>query len=46
MFANKTIGEAKYLQKSSGDYIPFRMEFIDSDCDLINEILKESAQWI
>ena len=26
MFDNKTIGEAIYLRKVNGDYIPFRIE--------------------
>jgi hypothetical protein len=42
MFANKTIGEAKYLQKGNGDYIPFRMEIEGSNCDKFNKMIESS----
>ena len=42
MFDKKTIGEAKYLKKGSGDYIPFRMELMFTNCDKINEMLGEN----
>ena len=43
---NKTIGEAKYLQKGNGDYIPFRVAISDINCDTINSMLDKTAQEI
>ena len=32
MYDNKTIREAKYLKKDSGDYISFRLKIKNTDC--------------
>ena len=46
MFINKTIGEAKYLQKGNRDYFPFRIYIENFDCAKINQLLDESYQFI
>ena len=40
MFENKTIGEAKYLQKGNGDYIPFRIRIKVYKCETITPIIE------
>ena len=37
----ETIGNATYLRKGSGDYIPFRLEMIGTNCTIIDQMLKE-----
>ena len=38
---NGTIGEAKYLWKSNGDFIPFRLMITGSNCNEINKMLNK-----
>jgi len=38
MYNNNTIGEAIYLNKSNGDYIPIRL-YLGYSCDKIEPIL-------
>lgn len=33
MFVDKSIGEARYLNKSSGDYLSFRMRMESTNCE-------------
>ena len=35
----RTIGNATYITKGNGDYIPFRIEMRGTNCDYINEML-------
>ena len=35
MYDKKIIGEAMYLKKGNGDYIPFRIEITGTDCKKI-----------
>ncbi len=35
----KKIGSATYLNKSTGEYIPFYIEMIGASCDLIQPML-------
>ena len=44
MFMNKTIGEAKYLQKSSGDYIPFSIKMFNTNCHKIDQMIQKYYQ--
>ena len=36
---NGTIGEAKYLQKGSGDFIPFKLAILNTNCAQIEKML-------
>ena len=40
MYDNKTIGEAKYLKKNNGDYIPFRIEFDSYDNSQLQNMIE------
>ncbi len=39
MFEENKIGQANFLTTDSGQYIPLKITFIDSDCDKINKML-------
>ena len=42
MNGNKIIGEAQYLNKSNGDYIPFRIKMTNTNCHKIRPILNQT----
>ena len=39
MYKNKSLGSAMYLNKSSGQYIPFILKMTDTSCSLIEPML-------
>ncbi len=39
MHENKTIGEATYLRKENGDYIPFRIQIVGSYINNIQNMI-------
>ena len=44
MHSNNKIGSATYINKSDGEYIPFRVRFHGTNCNFIQQMVDEPSQ--